>query len=549
MSPEQKDAKMVLQVVGAIKRNRLKSRRLYDFNPLENLAYIGGVFDPEVLPPKPENQDWDEDEVEVENEPPRVIKELGFPAGNAPTTAGDDEDLDKHIIKFEGKTPSPNAGPPLETDPGNSTVNASKFPRRKLATWVHVAVNEEFGGQQWQRYEIFKPDSFSSDYAKITLLFGVGDDLYRHGVRHYLEATSDRIIIVVPGTEGYEWMHTRRVRGVGFKHKHWAVGITCAQIERLLSRAGVTALWEIDILAAFSTGYRGLYATIMNTRGPNQAMDSPTTTSRDVVGAAETDDTPSLPSGTMLGPYLRNVKRLVVFDCLYRDDMLKIGTPNKLGDVLTRLTELADLRNAKKPIEFLLYDATTAGSSRALRPFDTQFKKLSVSDDVRDTYQLDLRFLRKSAKDPASPESVEWLAVIMSRLLKEALHDETIDPTVFDKRLGAPHYRGAKDVIKAMIARIGTDEWKRGNITSAATAQGGRKSFRDFLQPAERVPFTNIMNLLLRDFITPYKLLGWFAWNLGEVAHDGLLVEFAWEGLVGATAAAVFAPPPALDIA
>jgi hypothetical protein len=140
----------------------------------------------------------------------------------------------------------------------------------------------------------------------------------------------------------------------------------------------------------------------------------------------------------------------------------------------------------------------------------------------------------------------------MSRLLNDALNDHLIDPTFFKQKLDTAPYRGAKEVINAMIARIGTGDWKRGKITSAATAQPGQKSYRSFLEAAERTPFRNTMGLLLRDFITPFLLLGWGAWNLGEVAHDGLLVEFAWEGLVGITeavaapaAAPATSPPPA----
>ncbi len=257
------------------------------------------------------------------------------------------------------------------------------------------------------------------------------------------------------------------------------MGITRAQIERLLETAGVTTPWEIDIVAAFSTGYRGLYATIMNTLLPDEEMVNPTTTTATVDGetATATDYTPAVPPGSMLGTKLANVQRLVIFDCLYRDDTVKVGTPNTLVDVLTRLTKLAPSRSAGSPIELLYYEATTAGSTDSYRPFGSNFAKLGVTDEVRAKYKLDFRALRESPANPASPEGIDWLAVIMSRLLNEALNDHLIDPAFFNQKLDTAPYRGAKDIIKGLIARIGTDDWKRGKITSAATAQAGQKSF------------------------------------------------------------------------
>ncbi len=187
------DAKAV--PVGKIRLNRYKVQELRDFNPLENLAYIGGTI----------RTVGDDD----------ICDEEGFPPSDV--TAEDKSDRDVTLVRTELKTPSPNAGPPLEVDPGSPNINAPKFARRKLATWVHIALNEEFGGQEHGQYTIFKPDSFAAPSAKITLLFGVGGDLNRHGVRRYFDGSTDRIIVNVPGTEGYESSHTRLVRGTRSK--------------------------------------------------------------------------------------------------------------------------------------------------------------------------------------------------------------------------------------------------------------------------------------------------------------------------------------------
>jgi hypothetical protein len=494
---------------------------LADFNPLENVAYTGAICTAPKIPKAQRRLNH--------------YEELGYDRA-ATTTPGDEKDYDLTLVKNHAE-PSPNVDmyrARLADDPGNASVNAPRFPRRRFATWVDIALHEEFGGQEWDNYQIHVPASFHAHHAKITLLFGVGGDLNRHGVRHFLRNSTDTILINVPGTEGYRAEHTRLVRGERFTGKHWGVGITKAQIEYLLRRAEIEVPWEISVLAAFSTGYRGLYATLMNTRFPDDEtwveQDSPLP--QHVTPIVGPRVRRKLPTGTLLGSALSDVKRLVIYDCLYRDDTAKIGKPNTLRDVLDRLARLAWKRSAKKPIDLLLYDATTAGSSQQLRPFDRQIDTLKLENSIRDTYQLDLRCLRQNLDVVTSPESVEWLAVIVCRLLREALTDEQIDPGFFHAKLDTKPYAGAKSTIMALIDRLGQPEWKRGTITSMDKGHGKHRSYREFLSPDERAIFKNAMELLRRDFITPFKLLAWRPGNLGEIAHDGLLVEFGWEGLI-----------------
>ena len=495
-----------------------KDEQLFDFNPLENLAYTGG------------------------KKISGGYEEVGFEGSTAPT-AEDDFDHDGVLVDIEKETPSPNADSRIYTeDPGNPSVNQPRFPRRKFTRWIDVALNEEFGGQEWSVYEIHVPDGFNAELAKITILFGVGGDLNRHGVRSFFKGSTDTIIINVPGTEGYRTdpanhEHIRPVRGDIFTGKHWGVGITREQIERLLKSANVTVPWEISVLAAFSTGYRGLYATIMNTRDVDDEIwveDEDPSLPWCVTAMGMPDIRLKHPLGTYLGSAISNLKRLVIFDCLYQDDTAKVGKPNLLSGVLTHLAKLASKRGAASPIELLVYDATTAGSSKQLRPFDTQIDVLKLASDVKDTYKLDLRCLRQRKALATSPESIEWLGVIVCRLLREGLADELIDPAMFAAKLDTKNYKAAKPTIEALLARLGEPAWKRGTILSSDTGTSTQKSYREFFaSPAERTAFSNVMELLRRDFLTPFFLLAWPPGNLGEIAHDGLLIEFGWEGLLG----------------
>ena len=496
-----------------------KDEVLVDFNPLENLAYSGA---------KLVNADED---TKVES-----YQDMGGDDAGAATTKVNGDDDDWRIAAKEQDKPSPNCVSGRKQDPGSLKLNDPKFGRRRFATWIDLAINEEFGGQEWSPYYIHKPESFSADEAKIPLLFGVGGDLTRHGVRHFFEQSTDTILINVAGTEGY--MRKRVIRGGFFKRKRWGVGITRAQIEELLSLAGVTVPWSISTLVAFSTGFRGLHATIMNTLTTDQetvqydpAAGDPSESHPDAPPATP-QDVKRVPGGTGLASALAKVSRVAIYDCLYRDDKPKVGQPNSLADVLNHLALLAP-HTADSQLQLLVYDVTSAGSSRNLRPFDARIDDLKLADDVRAQYALDLRSLRQKPENPDSPTRIEWLAIITCRLLKEALADEMIDPDAFDTTLDQARYKPSKELIHALIDRLGEPAWERGNVSSSESPPAGKTSYATFFaDDDERKRFANVMGMLHTDFVQRYQLLGWGAWNLGEVAHDGLLVEFGWEALL-----------------
>lgn len=490
---------------------------LLDFNPLENLAYAGATY------------------VGGPPEKATSYQDLGEADAAPDDKVNGDDDIDIRLVQKEKDTPSPNREHKRRHDPGALKLNAPKFGRRRFTNWIDLVINEEFGGQEWNPYYLYKPAGFRSDKAKITLLFGVGGDLTRHGVRRFLQDSTDTILINIAGTEGYRGR--RLIRGGGFAHKRWGVGITRAQIEELLVRAGVSVPWSITTLIAFSTGFRGLYATIMNTltRDQEEVEYDPEagepSDPHHVVPHSAPRRVKRVPGGTGLASALTDVDRVVIHDCLYRDDKPKVGQPNSLAEVMNRLALIAP--HATSPMNLLVYDVTSAGSSKGLRPFDTKIDELKLADGVREQFRLDLRSLRQKPGNPDSPTRVEWLALIVCRLLKEALADEMIDPGVFDGTLDQPRYKPSKDTILKLIKRLSEPAWERGKVSSSDTPPAEKVSYTTFLaDEGERRTFANVMGMLHRDFVQRYQLLGWAAWSVAEVAHDGLLVEFGWEGLL-----------------
>jgi len=127
---------------------------------------------------------------------------------------------------------------------------------------------------------------------------------------------------------------------------------------------------------------------------------------------------------------------------------------------------------------------------------------------------------------------IEWYALIVGRLLKEGVGDQTIDPQMFDATLDQPRYKSAKDLIKSLMAKLDTPAWKRGNVSSKQAPPAGKTSYTTFLESDDqRRLFGNVMGMLHQDFIQKFELLGWGPPSIGEVAHDGLLVEFGWEAV------------------
>jgi hypothetical protein len=92
--------------------------------------------------------------------------------------------------------------------------------------------------------------------VRVALFFGTGSELGRHGLRAFVDRSSWRIIVNVPGVEP-EWAFAEGLR--------WGIGISKDQVGRIVAKCfGQSVPFVIDRLAGFSTGYVGVTGTIRN---------------------------------------------------------------------------------------------------------------------------------------------------------------------------------------------------------------------------------------------------------------------------------------------
>jgi hypothetical protein len=91
--------------------------------------------------------------------------------------------------------------------------------------------------------------------AKVAVFFGVGPEPNLFGLRAYFSPTITPVLVGVSGFES----------GWPDVPKAWGVGISTAVIRRLLDDAGLTGLpFQVEVMAGYSTGYRGLNLTAIN---------------------------------------------------------------------------------------------------------------------------------------------------------------------------------------------------------------------------------------------------------------------------------------------
>jgi hypothetical protein len=99
--------------------------------------------------------------------------------------------------------------------------------------------------------------------VRVSLLFAVRDQFNRAGLRSFFAQRDDAVLITVPGRE------TRIIKTKQGKKTvlAWGIGISDAQIESLFKTAFRTSEmpvnYQIEVIAAYSTGYRGMQGTIL----------------------------------------------------------------------------------------------------------------------------------------------------------------------------------------------------------------------------------------------------------------------------------------------
>lgn len=183
------------------------------------------------------------------------------------------------------------------------------------------------------------------DTAKVTLLYCVGSEINRHGLEIFFQSLPDRVLISVPGREA-GWVNPPAA---------WAIGITPDQIDQLFANAGLaTQKWQVEIMAGYSTGYRGVNGTINNGLIP-----------------------------------LDNLKTVIFYDALYRGDDPAPGNNTQLM-----------LTNLPAGVTTVVYDVSIGTT----KPYPVSFPGTNIVIDLiaNRTHLLGLvyaRILQKGVSD------------------------------------------------------------------------------------------------------------------------------------------------------
>jgi hypothetical protein len=121
----------------------------------------------------------------------------------------------------------------------------------------------EFNKQR--KYRIFVPRKLATSFknaptgskpkAKVSLFFGVGPEMFLFKLRKFFQDSEDGVFITIPGVEG-GW------EGIPIP---FGYGISTNIIKALLESAGFGGMeFTIEVIAAYSTGYRGVNLTVIN---------------------------------------------------------------------------------------------------------------------------------------------------------------------------------------------------------------------------------------------------------------------------------------------
>jgi hypothetical protein len=128
-----------------------------------------------------------------------------------------------------------------------------------------IATADAFNAER--EYSIFVPPKLATAFfnapagskpaAKVSIFLGVGPELTLFRLREFFAKETNSVIIVGPGVEsGDGWPGINTPFGVG---------ISTDIINKLMTAAGLDGIdFTVEVMAGYSTGYRGLNLTIIN---------------------------------------------------------------------------------------------------------------------------------------------------------------------------------------------------------------------------------------------------------------------------------------------
>ncbi|MEJ8640178.1 hypothetical protein [Streptomyces sp. MS2.AVA.5] len=353
----------------------------------------------------------------------------------------------------------------------------------------------------------------------VTILWGVGGEIDAHGLRTVFEHAQSTVIINVTGRE--EGV-TTLPDGTKVPTPAWGVGMGRLesvlgsllddepdQVRKLLNTAGLEhAEPSVRILAAYSTGYRGMVQSINNNLLP-----------------------------------LKDVARVVFFDCLYRADDPPLPAretpPKPLPDELNsgpdelirgnhRNSPLNTRRALNKVLaaqpraDIIAYSVTTPGSPLYLHP--------SVADPVQHVAHVPLlmelreippflKTVRPDRRDASIRLNRALRALLLTRYLRTGLRDDFFSESAVPKP-----YRDLFPVLPP-----------RGQMASSETTGRirGVKHLAIWQRENEaRINATAKHVAAAQKLIADHHLVLPGTRGIGEELHRGFVGEFGWEFLL-----------------
>jgi len=415
--------------------------------------------------------------------------------------------------------PWPGKGDVLWAESASGAGLPNELNARLVAGTVHQPepVPASFDKQDVITWSLFVPSAvLKADKEKkpptipLTLLLGRGSEELGYGLRVFFERAGTGALLCLSGREG------------GDAGGRWNQGIGQKTIEKVIAGAGLKGKPEVRVLAGYSTGY-GVVQTINNDLVP-----------------------------------LAPVKRLVLFDCLYRCDSppLPKGDPNPVltsndkpefasppagQQVLGENREpfraipfntrraIARLTSASSSVVVAGYSATSGGSPRYClftTGADPKMTRLGTRPIVEIASLIELRNQTAASGSTWSPYAALDMILLCRYLdlgIKAGLIKATDPP--------APH----QAAISAGLPPRGTVSATpiSANITTAPSSLPAKPvdlvTWANGLKSKPSGKERNAAALLLRQH--ELVLPGWqYALDdLTEYRHAGVLSEFGWE--------------------
>ncbi|WP_253997335.1 hypothetical protein [Myxococcus qinghaiensis] len=376
---------------------------------------------------------------------------------------------------------------PLNSDPEAALIAAATVLPQKYEKLRIKTPSARMHFSEKRTYFVFVPkklkDAFdaqptgSKPKARVSLFFGVGPELNLFGLRRFFAESDDGVLITIPGVES-AW------EGYG---QAWGIGITQAIIKDLLNGAALPGIdFTIEVMAGYSTGYRGVNLTLINKLVP-----------------------------------LGNLKRVIYYDAFYNhDDYPLPAGPHPFQNKLTRWAVKEALTASGAEIHIYAYTHSIDASGKhggGVPRVKGGSVPVGPLDSLLQAHGAKIRFFDFEFKHQGKPLIADSLEKIcLARLIQGA-----IDDYVQESAIGAD--------ILALIRLLP----ERGSFGIS-----GRTGFTDLYAWVKDAPQSNaLLGFPITraiGLITKHILLspGWTAADHYEFRHRTFVQEIGKEGLL-----------------